>query len=1047
MAQKVAKLADGPQTSSQADGDSQRSCRPLLRQRGSSETANFGRSNGISSLGGQELSSSVCRCKGFEMDPSLCVCQAFPQRFYIGDFAEGMDESFEQDGDGVLGEDGLEGSCLRALRTIGPGGDQDDAQGDECLQALRAIGPGGDQGDTQGDGRRRALQAIGSGGGQSGAGEDEPRSSERTLEDNGFSGYQVDNPEEPTKEWRLVAADEPVDGCDQAVVDYLENLRVHLLVMDNEERAALALEVDAGEDCGTARRLRRLTMQVKQIEEVLESVGLVRADGGEFSGSCVRKVDAAEDTEDAPLHTKTVPLEVVRAELTKWVPSMISEYQSLTLDNPAVRPFTQEELDAWDKEGREYDLMPGKTVHSRKAFTGRLKTRAVVCGNYIFDSYSKAEKFASGADGVLVRCCLRVCARRAWDLGALDITTAFLLAPLLYRESRPTIVKVPKIFLDASICRERYWRVDRAMYGLRTSPKSWSSYRDATMRSMRGKFRGKVVCLRQSSADESLWYILLLAPETDGEAGGNEGDIAEGLIIVYVDDILISAIAALARAVSQMFREQWKCSPPEWASEVKEVKFNGFEIRFAQGGLELHQNSYVQDLLDRRPDIKGLDDVPAPPAAKFSSMASNDHLVEDLDKVREAQAIAGELQWLCGRCRPELTYGVNLMAQAISRDPDEALERGHQLIRFLRKHPTGGLFYAKEIPTFVGSRTTRTSPTLESFSDASFAPDGSRSQQAVQIYLDGAMVAWTSTRQAFVTMSTAESELVSICEGVTILKSLEGLIAELYLAKVSNCVAVKKVVYTDSQAALAACQTAAGNWRTRHLRIRGNMLRELLECEGWTAFHLEGTMMLADIGTKGLTSDKFWALMQMMGLDRPVSQGVSSAATSSTSAISKDQVKQVLAMMMIVALLPEAEAAQDVALWSGAVSVSSPAPNYLFLAILMIVSIASWELLKGMVRWMSRCFGYGRVKTQEEDSPPVTPRTGITPPPSPTTALPRPRQGRVRPAVRNRADQVLSKVVMTPNGTCAHATRECSTLNTSQEFVERKLCTVCCRIR
>ena len=111
-------------------------------------------------------------------------------------------------------------------------------------------------------------------------------------------------------------------------------------------------------------------------------------------------------TEEAPLHTKTVPLELVKQELERWIPSMVSEYQSLTLENQAVHPFTQEQLDQWDREVKEYDLVPGKTVHSRKAFTGRLKTRAVVCGNYIADSYSKAEKFAAGADGVLVRCCL-----------------------------------------------------------------------------------------------------------------------------------------------------------------------------------------------------------------------------------------------------------------------------------------------------------------------------------------------------------------------------------------------------------------------------------------------------------------------------------------------------------------------------------------------------------------------------------------------------------------------------------------------------------------
>ena len=72
------------------------------------------------------------------------------------------------------------------------------------------------------------------------------------------------------------------------------------------------------------------------------------------------------------------------------------------------------------------------------------------------------------------------------------------------------------------------------------------------------------------------------------------------------------------------------------------------------------------------------------------------------------------------------------------------------------------------------------------FNDASFAPDGTRSQQDLLAYYDGNLVTWASMRQAFITMSTAESELVTICEGVTALKSLEGLVAELETGDVTR---------------------------------------------------------------------------------------------------------------------------------------------------------------------------------------------------------------------------------------------------------------------
>ena len=153
-------------------------------------------------------------------------------------------------------------------------------------------------------------------------------------------------------------------------------------------------------------------------------------------------------------------------------------------------------------------MVPGKSVHTVKAFTGRLKTRAVICGNYLDHVFSKEQKFAAGADSTLIRCLLRLVATENWDLGALDVRTAFLLAPLLYQEERPTLVTVPKLFQQAKICQEKFWRVKKALYGLKTSPKSWGTFRDKTTRQMENEFQGKRVSFVQSKVDESLWFVM-----------------------------------------------------------------------------------------------------------------------------------------------------------------------------------------------------------------------------------------------------------------------------------------------------------------------------------------------------------------------------------------------------------------------------------------------------------------------------------------------------------------------------------------------------------
>ena len=159
------------------------------------------------------------------------------------------------------------------------------------------------------------------------------------------------------------------------------------------------------------------------------------------------------------------------------------------------------------------------------------------------------------------------------------------------------------------------------------------------MRTTRGRFRGKIICFRQSRADESRWYILLLPGEDDGTEGGDEANTTHGIILVYVDDLLIAAVAALAREVSRMFQEKWHCTEPEWASVTGEVKFNGFEIRTTEGGLEIHQDSYIQDLLARRDGYHRHRGRPCAPGGQV------------LEHPRERREPAGQSEGGAGACR------------------------------------------------------------------------------------------------------------------------------------------------------------------------------------------------------------------------------------------------------------------------------------------------------------------------------------------------------------------------------------------------------------
>eukprot|EP00439_Symbiodinium_sp_Y106_P077568 s5040_g16.t1 len=357
--------------------------------------------------------------------------------------------------------------------------------------------------------------------------------------------------------------------------------------------------------------------------------------------------------------------------------------------------------------------------------------------------------------------------------------------------------------------------------------------------------------------------------------------------------------------------------------------------------------------------------------------------------------MAGEIQWLAGRCRPELMYATNLLSQAISRCPKEAVYRGGHLVRYLKRYPKGGLWYPACHVRDQEARRSCEGPLLEGYSDASFAPTSERSQQCVVIFAAGGLIAWSSSQQPFITMSTAESELVAICELATCLKSVEQLMAEVALGRASDHMMVTKVIYSDSQAALSVCRcsagswrtrhlrirgglvrelldqsdwdsyhiegavmTSAGSWRTRHLRIRGGLVRELLDQSDWDSYHIEGAVMTADVGTKALGSDRFNMLVDRMRMSRTrcCSEEARSART-----LSPQLAKRLVLILCVATLVDRVEAADE----------PTDYVYYGFMTGVLLAILFVYELVKWCMRELWACCAHrtGRSETGRGDSP------------------------------------------------------------------------------
>ena len=123
--------------------------------------------------------------------------------------------------------------------------------------------------------------------------------------------------------------------------------------------------------------------------------------------------------------------------------------------------------------------------------------------------------------------------------------------------------------------------------------------------------------------------------------------------------------------------QEWEVGAPDWIEDGGvPVRFLGMEIERKQDTYYIHQKSYLADLLGRYPGESGgcLGNIKVPE--------------EEGDpcprEVQKAQKETGELLWIAGRTRPDISYGVSIMGQYAAKRPKGVQKIGKELRQYLR---------------------------------------------------------------------------------------------------------------------------------------------------------------------------------------------------------------------------------------------------------------------------------------------------------------------------------------------------------------------------
>ena len=171
--------------------------------------------------------------------------------------------------------------------------------------------------------------------------------------------------------------------------------------------------------------------------------------------------------------------------------------------------------------------------------------RWVACGN-LEPRKPEEDNFSSGADASALRILVWCAARFQWLASTLDVRTAFLNAKMVLSEDEDLIlVKPPALLTEKKYLRKDvYYLPEKATYGLRRSPKLWGQARDETITDfdIHVDSEGKITIfnLELLQSEPNLWKLC-----------AGEDERLHGLLMTYVDDILVAAPKVLLEAVTQ----------------------------------------------------------------------------------------------------------------------------------------------------------------------------------------------------------------------------------------------------------------------------------------------------------------------------------------------------------------------------------------------------------------------------------------------------------------------------------------------------------------
>uniref|UniRef100_A0A0A9XG27 Retrovirus-related Pol polyprotein from transposon TNT 1-94 n=2 Tax=Lygus hesperus TaxID=30085 RepID=A0A0A9XG27_LYGHE len=388
-----------------------------------------------------------------------------------------------------------------------------------------------------------------------------------------------------------------------------------------------------------------------------------------------------------------------------------------------------------------------------------------------------------------------------WPIRQIDVPSAFLNGFV----DGEVYIKTPEGVNSTS----RFMKLNRALYGLRRSPKCWN---------VRFNQIVEQLGLRRSTFDYCLYCGERL------------------FLVLWVDDALITGdpgeIEKLIKSLSDVFN----------VKNMGEVSvFLGMQFDRKESGVKVIQSRIIQRLAEKFNMVECNTSCKTPMEVNFQ--------VEESEGISKNQVppfyrnLVCSLMYVSVMSRPDICFSVSLLSRFCHKPTMQLWNAAKRVLRYVISTRDMGLNFTK------GNDSPNN---IVAYSDSDWGGDKltRRSVSGFIAFHCQNPITWYSRKQNCVALSSMESEFLAASNASQELINLKGILGE--ITRVNE---IKLLV--DSSSAISFIKNCENSRRAKHIDIRRHFIKDLVENGDLQIEYVNTNENVSDFLTKPLGQVKF----------------------------------------------------------------------------------------------------------------------------------------------------------------------------------------------